>query len=546
MRFIKILSFLFLFFLQAVVAEEIAPTTTVNIPMRDGTELPTDIYLPKDSNETTKFPCILLRSPAGRNANSAKAFISLTKHGYTVAIQDTRSVLDHEGKTMPYWTDGWGRHQDGYDTVEWLAKSPYSNGSIGTVGVSALGITQLLMAPSAPPSLKCQYIGMAASSLYHHAIFPGGQLLKNQVEGWLGLYAKDPELLQCLCAQPTYNTFWKQFDSLQVVDKVKAAGFHYAGWYDIFVQGTIDAYVSRQEQGGEGARNQQKLLLGPWTHFWPTNLKLGDFEVPLQGRNPPIDTSTKRWFDHYLKGIQNGVADIPNVTYYVMGTFDGSPSSGNVWRHADHWPVPAVSTAFYFTPDQKLTELKNSHKGEATFVYQYDPNSPVSTVGGCNLFLESGPKDQREIEQREDVLVFTSDPLTEDLEMTGRVLAKIYFSSDQPDTDVVVRLCDVYPDGRSILISDGIRRTGTLSEQEHDKAQAVDVDLLSTSLVFTKGHRIRVSISSSNYPRYEKNNHGNDETPPIANNTVHVGGVKASQITLPLVRRGNTWLNQKG
>jgi putative CocE/NonD family hydrolase len=235
---------------------------------------------------------------------------------------------------------------------------------------------------------------------------------------------------------------------------------------------------------------------------------------------------------------------MPAVTYYVMGPFDGSSSSGNVWRHADRWPIPSIAVPFYLTPDRKLIESASLPTPEATFAYQYDPQNPVPTIGGCNLFLESGPKDQQSIEHREDVLVFTSEPLTEDLEVTGRVNAKIYFSSDQSDTDLVLRLSDVYPDGRSILIADGSKRKE--SSKADEKAEAIDVDLWSTSIVFAKGHRIRVSLTSSNYPRFEKNCHGNNEAPPIANNTVHVGGLKASHITLPIVRRGNTWLVKAG
>lgn len=524
----------FILFLQFVCAQELTPSLTVDVPMRDGVELPTDLYLPKLRDPTSKAPCVLLRSPGGRNAKAARAYLPLVQAGYVVAIQDTRSSMDQEGKTLPYWTDGWGNQQDGYDAVEWLANCEYTNGKIGTAGPSALGITQLLMAPTAPPSLCCQYICMAAASLYHDAIFPGGQLLKNQVEGWLGLYAKAPEVRDFVCTQPCYNAFWTRFDTGLVADRVKAPGLHYGGWYDIFVQGTLDAFVSRQENGAEGARGQQKLLIGPWSHFWPTTMKLGDYEVPVQGRTPPVDLTSKKWFDYYLKGEKNGLDQIPAVTYYVMGTFDGSPSSGNVWRHADRWPVPAIETAYFFTADRRL--MVEMPKAEATFAFQFDPRNPVPTVGGNNLFLESGPKDQKPVEQREDVLVFTSDTLPEDMEVTGRIFGKLFFSSDQSQADVVVRICDVYPDEKSILIVDGARH---INNEEGGKIhpQEVDIDLWSTSIVFAKGHRIRVSITSSNYPKYEKN-----DSSAIANNTVHVGGLQASYIKLPVVRKGETWV----
>lgn len=536
---IGVLFCLFSLFLSPLHAEEVSPTVTIMVPMRDGTILPTDIYLPREKNE--KAPCILIRSPGGRHAKSARAYTYLTQFGYNVAIQDTRSTLDPEGKTLPYWTDGWGNQKDGYDAVEWLAHSPYSNGNIGTVGVSALGITQLLLAPTAPPSLKCQYISMAAASLYHNAIFPGGKLLKNQVEGWLGLFAKSPEIRHCVCCQPEYNNFWSHFDTPKVAGRVKVPGFHVGGWFDTFVQGTIDAFISRQEHGGEGAKGKQKLVIGPWSHFWPTTLKIGDFEVPEQGRTPPIDISPQRWFEAFLKEKNNGIENIPAVTYYVMGTFDGSPSSGNVWRHSNHWPIASWETPLYFSADHKLIESSSSPL-EASFAFQSDANDPVPTIGGCNLFLETGPKDQNAIEKREDVLVFTSHTLQEDIEVTGRIFAKMFFSSDKPVSDIVIRLCDVYPDGRSILIADGGTQVNTSNKTDSD--EPVIVDLWSTSIVFTKGHKIRVSISGSNYPRLEKrsNNHSAND---IANNTLHVGGKKASHILLPITRKGDSWASHR-
>ncbi len=230
---------------RLLIGQDLIPNETIQIPMRDGFLLPADVYLPDVNAE--KLPCILLRSPAGRKAPSWQNFALLAKLGYAVVIQDTRSAVDVEGKTMPFWSDGWGKDQDGYDTVEWLAKSAYTNGKIGTVGFSALGITQLLMAPTAPPALKCQYIGVAASSLYHHGIFPGGQLLKHQVESWLGLYAKDTSVLNHVCNQPFYNYFWSHFNCLPHANRVKVPGFLYGGWYDTFIQGTIDAFVARQQ-----------------------------------------------------------------------------------------------------------------------------------------------------------------------------------------------------------------------------------------------------------------------------------------------------------
>lgn len=543
MKVLYLLIYFSIFIVQAFAAEELKPDFTVMIPMRDGKELPTDLYLP--SPEARGLPCILLRSPAGRDMYW-KDFAKLAKEGgYVVAIQATRSALDTEGKTFPFLSDGWGKLQDGYDTVEWLAHSPYTNGQIGTWGASALGITQLLMAPANPPHLKCQYILVAAASLYHHALFPGGQLLKNQAEGWLGLYARDSGVQSYVCQRPFYNEFWKQYNTLDVSHRIHVPGIHVGGWYDTFLQGTLASFISRQYQGGEGARGQQKLIIGPWTHLWPLSDHFGDFKVPKEGHQPPFDISPRRWFDYHLKGILNGFEEIPAVTYYVMGPFDGSASKGNIWKTSSVWPVPAQETAFYLTSDFCL---KAKPLSEGTASYGYDPQNVIPTIGGRNLFLESGPKDQSDIEKRNDILVFTTDSLTEDIEVTGPISATLFFKSNQKDTDLVLRLTDVYPDGRSVLISEGGYRLGIMKYQTEekqspraDKIHEVKIDLWSTSMVFAKGHAIRLSISSSNYPRLEKNMNvgvlaSNTGKFNLVTNVIYTGNAYPSRLILPVVQ----------
>ncbi len=521
----------FLLAVSSLCAADGKPDLTIHIPMRDGTELPTDIYLPDPS--ARNLPCILLRSPGGRAARIATPFAYMAKHQYVVAIQDTRCALDQTGKTLPYCTDGWGYFQDGYDTIEWLANSDFTNGKIGTLGASALGITQLMLAPTAPPALKCQYIGMAAANLYQDAIYSGGQFLKHQVEGWLGLHARDPEVLQYVCNNNSYNCFWKGLDTTQVPNRVSVPAIFYTGWYDVFSQGTLDAFMCRNEHGAKGARGKQKIVIGPWPHSWPLTKKLGDFDIPASAQAPLVEYFPERWFNFHLKDEANGVDLLPPVTYYVMGPFDNTPSKGNVWKTAENWPIPSHLIYFYLTQDHSLSMAPQA--SEASLSYLYDPKQPTPTIGGRNLFLESGPKDQTPMEQRSDLIMFTSPPLEEDLEVTGRIIAKLFFSSDKPDTDVAVRLTDVYPDGRSILIVDNLTRLGSLATFAPDKPCEVEVDLWSTSIVFAKGHSIRVSISSSNYPKYERNLNGST-TPEVARNTVFFGGKKASAILLPVVK----------
>jgi uncharacterized protein len=535
-----------LLLLQVAVADEPSKHfSTVFIPMRDGTTLPTDIYSPSDQQDLLgafkkKLPCVLIRSPAGRQSKTALSYTQLVDYGYAVAIQETRSSLDKTGQTLPYLSDAWGKQQDGYDTVEWLATSEFTNGQIGTAGISASGITEMLLAPTAPPSLKCQYISMAASDVYHHAICQGGQFLKEQVEGWLKMYAKDPSVISFVFTQMSDPSFWHALDASRLVGNVVVPILHYGGWYDIFLQGTIDSFVAIQNNGGEGAKGHQKLVIGPWTHRGNTHNPFGDFNLPKDSQNPPYDISLKRWFDFYLKNVNNGADRIPPVQYYVMGPFDGSPSKGNVWRYAAAWPVASVETPLYLTPEHTLSYKRSNYSRyvfsiarrfyrsqEAELPYAFDPKNPVPTEGGRNLFLPAGPKDQKDVEKRNDVLVFTSDPLPEDLEVTGRVMAKVYCSSDQAESDVVVRLCDVYPDGRSVLITEGIKH---LKMTDPTQTQPVEVDLLSTSMVFAKGHSIRVSVSASSYPRYDI------ACNPPSNNKLHVGGKFPSQIILPIVK----------
>ncbi len=303
------------------------------------------------------------------------------------------------------------------------------------------------------------------------------------------------------------------------------------------------------KQGGK-----HKLTIGPWTHyFWETET-FGDFTVPQEGRELPIDLSMPRWFAHYLKGEENGLDLIDSVLYYVMGPFDGTPSSGNVWRTADTWPIPSINTPWFLNKEGGLTPHFPSQSQEQS--YQHDPQNPIPTIGGANLFLASGPKDQRPIESRNDILLFTSEALSEDLEITGPITATIYFRTDQSDSDIVLRLCDVYPDGKSILLADATFRLDVMHHPYQEKSKQGEsslpctIDLGSTSFVFAKGHAIRLSVSSSNFPRYEVNrgiavNETSHKPPFIAKNTLHIGGDFPSQLHLPIVRQGEHWLAKK-
>lgn len=530
--------FSFIFLFTALYSTDLPPSVEVMTPMRDGTFLSGDLYLP--SKDALNLPTILIRSPAGKKTPYALQHLSLLQHGYAIYIQETRSSKDGEGKTLPFLSDGWGEMQDGYDTVVWLGKQPFSNGKVGTVGPSALGITQLLMAPTAPPGLISQHITFASPNLYRHAIFHDGELLKDQAEGWLKLYARHPDVYQKVVTQPKYNDFWTQLNALPLAKNVHVPAIHIGGWYDTFLKGTVDAFTTLQNEGGKGAKGNQKMIIGPWTHLWPLVKMFGDFEYPKEALTPPIDFSPEKWFGYTLKGESNGIEKLPTVTYYVMGPFDGSSKAGNHWKTSNEWPIPVKKKELFLQGDKNL--LFSSPKENDKIAYTYDPENPTPTIGGRNLFMFSGPADQRPIENRSDVLVFTTPPFEKDVELTGNIDATLFVESDQEDTDFSVRLTDVYPDGKSILIADGISRLSHTVESLNTPhpPHKISVDLWPTSIVIAKGHCLRVIVASANYPRYEKNlntkKRAHESTvSKVAKNTIYVGKETPSHITLPVV-----------
>ena len=419
---------------------------TLMVAMRDGVRLATDVTLPQG---TGPFPVILIRLPYDKNGLAGLA-ASAAQNGYAVVAQDTRGRYASEGEGLPFEGDWSGKQQDGWDTIEWLVKQPWCNGKIGTMGGSALGITQLGLAGTGTPHLSAQVIHVGAPSLYHHCIFPGGVFKKAMIEDWLKATKHSPDSLQHWTSHPTYDSYWQERDLNTRWSKVNAPAVHVGGWYDIFAQGTIDSFVGYQTKGGPKARGKQKLIMGPWTHGIFQD-KAGELTFP-NGKTPPNNIGDAfRWFDALLKGAPNGIIEAPAVSYYVMGDTTDPQAPGNVWRTSDTWPpVETKPTLLFLHADRTLSTTKPQEAAPLT--YAYDPKNPVPTVGGLQLTLPPGPMDQRKIESRPDVLVFTSEALTEPLEVTGKVLCRLWAASDAPDTDFVVKLCDVYPDGRSINV----------------------------------------------------------------------------------------------
>ena len=519
---------------------------TFLVPMRDGVKLATDVFLP---TLNAPSPVILIRTPynkditAGAGTNAAKA-------GYATVIQDTRGRFASEGENLPFDADSWGAHADGYDTVEWVGKQSWCNGKIGTFGGSAVGITQLLLAGSGTRNVTCQHITVADPSLYH-GIYPGGVFKKALIEDWLRVSKFSSNALPLWTSHQAYDTYWRDRDLTGRFAKVNWPAVHIGGWFDIFAQGTIDAFVGYQSKGGLKARGRQKLIMGPWTHG-VLQEKAGELKFPDAKRPPNNVHDFMRWFDACLKGVDNGIVNEPPVTYYVMGDVNDPNAPGNVWRTADRWPpVPTKPTRFFFHSDHSLSSTASPNDA-SPITYTYNPKDPVPTVGGPQLTLPAGPMDQRRIEARPDLLIFTSEPLTESLEVTGNVRVKLWASSDAPDTDFFAKLCDVYPDGRSFNICEGILRARFRQSFRRekllkpDKLYPFEIDLWSTSIVFNKGHRLRVHITSSCAPGYDPNPNTGErfrasDNAQVAHNTVYLDCKHASYVLLPVAldRKGD-------
>lgn len=453
-------------------------------------------------------------TPYGR-AGSSDVARDYSAIDLAVVVQDMRGRGDSKGRDSVYRADGDGMLQDGFDTFNWIRKQPWAHGSIATFGGSALGIVQYIQATAQPPGLAFLHASAATANLYDDIYFPGGVFRQKLAVQWL----QDQGIMWFLDdieAHPYKDDFWDVLQAGDHWDRLQVPGLHIGGWFDIFTQGTIDAFLGYQHQGGPGARGNQKLIMGPWIHAAFHQQQQGELRFPENARHAPypVGEALNTLLEHTLKTRWSSVpehpASIPSVQYYVMGDVDDPQAPGNRWRAAADWPPPAALGRFYLQPDGGLSEdCPSSRKSRSS--WRYDPSKPVKTMCGSNLYLEAGPCDHRANEAREDVVTFTSEPLAEPLEITGALKAKLRMSIDQPDTDVVVWISDVYPDGRSMLITDGAARlaargsTSGITPIAEGEIVDVEVDLLSTSIVLNTGHRLRVALSSSNSPRFLAN-----------------------------------------
>jgi len=513
--------------------------STQMIPMRDGINLATDVYLP-DKN-TQPHGAILLRTPYNKNLLSIFGR-SWARTGWPIIIQDIRGRFASEGEDVVFQN----AHTDGPDTLAWIVNQTWSNGKVATFGGSALGITQYYMAGANPPELACQFIQVATPNLHKHGIYQGGQFRYNLVYKWLDKQGS-LHILSELFENENYSLeVWTNVSLEDNWQDINVPAVHIGGWYDCFCQGTVDGFMGYQYQGGPGAQGKSKLIMGPWTHGGANRVQQGELIYPENCKNNFSGALFWDMVNQYTMNQSGNYDEWPSVYYYVMGDVNDTDAPGNEWRAGDDWPPSHTDTNWYFHENGVLST--NYPSNYESLSYTYDSRDPVPTIGGQNLNLPAGPHDQTSIENRTDVLVFTGDTLTEPYEATGSIKARLFVSSDCPDTDFTVKLTDVYPDGRSMLITDGILRMRNRNGSDHwefiepDEIYEVEVDLWSTSYIWNTGHKIRVAISSSNYPRFLNNPNTDDpmaqnSTYNVAQNIIYLDNDRPSSIILPQINR---------
>ncbi|MBN9393459.1 MAG: CocE/NonD family hydrolase [Chloroflexi bacterium] len=570
--------------------------------MRDGTILRANIFRP--AAEGT-YPVALTRTPYGKDFASVTPMLDavrMAQAGYIVIIQDVRGRMKSDGA----WSVFRHEAQDGYDSVEWAATLPGSNGNVGMYGASYFGFTQWTAAIGTPPHLKAIFPVITWADARDGTVWRGGALefglmgswqlssigldvmLKRykdappaqkyqaiatlvneinrlQTEGYYSLPLKDfeplkklnlaPELLEEIVTRPYDREYNRPFSPQESYSKVQVPSFNVGGWYDIFTNGTLTAFKAMHENGSTPQARQSRLLMGPWSHVNYSGV-IGDLDFGFAANSAFINLQTdltglvQRWFDYWLKGIENGVKDEPPVKLFIMGE--------NVWRDEQEWPLARTQYTPYYLHSQGDANTANGSGylstekpgAEAVDHFTYDPANPVPTKGG-NLLMNGvyrpGAVNQQPKEAREDVLVFTTEPLTRDLEVTGPLEVKLWAASDAPDTDFVATLVDVHPDGFAQNLADGIIRAryrqGDRAELlEPGRAYEFTINLWATANVFKAGHRIRLDVTSSNFPRWDRNPNtgeafGSSTEMRPAHQTIFHDAEHPSCVVLPVIPR---------
>jgi uncharacterized protein len=576
-----------------VLVERDVPAT-----MRDGVTLMSNVYRPAAGGP---YPVLLARLPYGKDLPLGTSFLDPVKAagaGYIVVVQDVRGRYRSEGKFVPFVRE----YEDGYDTVEWAASHPNSNGSVGTYGLSYFGKTQWHAAVMRPPSLKSMAPALTWGNHLNGVQMRGGVQELGLMQFWaqtsltLDLlfrkYDEDREkigeklpglvsTIDELLAGGGYDVLpltdlpnpdelapfveggfgrgvdhegWDYLNIEGKYDSVDAPTFHIGGWYDCFVGETLKQYEAMKARSSGAGMRPPRLMVGPWTHgvFEST---LGDLDFGIGSSGTFLDyagdltDSHLRWFDATLKGEEGALEGTPPVKLFVMGE--------NRWRGYEEWPPPGSHEEEWFLISGGSLRREPGRAGDGPARYDYDPDDPVPTVGGSILMADihrPGPRDQRGIEERPDVLLYTSQVLESPYTVLGSVYVTLFAASSAPDTDFVARLVDIYPDGLAICVTDGILRASAResyqapgvvrpvapSPIEPGEVYEYVIDLWATGITFLQGHRIRVEVTSSSHPRWERNLNtgegafGSSRT-EVAHQTVFQDAGRPSRITLNVV-----------
>ena len=565
----------------AIVAEHNTP-----IGMRDGTRLRADIYR---AAEGGSFPVLLIRTPYGEQLMRAGTpILPAIEAGFAVVMQHCRGTGTSDGEFVPFQSEA----VDGLDTIEWCARQPWCDGNVSMAGASYLGMVQLAAATLSPPALRGLVLAVTPAD-YHwglayrqgafqlgqtlgwHAMKSGQQLayrasagqdISAEMPGLLGLVANPaasyanlplreaPVVSRVLpnwrdwLDHEEWDDYWSGMSYRDTRDRVATPALHVGGWFDLFLGGTLDNFTTlRQHATTAHARRNQRLIVGPWTHIDRTGV-VGELHFGTLASDVAIQLERVQ-LDFLRRCVAPGEQEQtgPPVRIFVMGD--------NAWRDEHEWPLARTTwSRWYLHGDGSLSPAAPA-PGVAPSRYSHDPRDPVPTVGGATLINGSfpwlpGPRDQRAVEARPDVLSFTSAVLTDDLEVTGPVTATLHAATSAADADFTAKLVDVWPDGRALCVVDGIVR----ARYREGSAKAVPVipgeiyeftiDLIATSQVFKAGHRLRVEIASSNFPCFDRNP-GNgapaatatDQDFVVAEQTVCHDSDHPSYITLPVIPR---------
>lgn len=570
----------------------------VPVTMRDGVVLAADVYRPSGSGE---FPVLIERTPYNKAESSETKFGAgeyYAARGYACVIQDVRGRFGSNGDFYPFRDDGDGERRDGYDTVEWAAEQPWSNGKIGTIGGSYSGATQYRMLSARPPHLVAQFIRQSSSDYSNEWVYRNGALelafnlswttrhTATQAYKWSGAVDRDrnrefmaaavKSLVSAMHSlpvrqrdvltelspwwgdwldHPDSGPFWDEFNIAPRHRLTNVPVHHLGGWYDGFLRGTLENFVGmRAAADTEQARAGQRLTVGPWVHAPDAANLTGNGEMDF-GADAAIGFFETRleWFDHWLKGIDTGMTDRPAVRLFAMGV--------NRWREFSAWPPPGAKMTPLYLSGAKSGSCASLNDGSLSHVkpgapeteensdsYEYDPLRPVPTLGGAHLGAAADGAPNGQVDQRPNhgrVLTYTGQVLDADLDVTGRVSAFLYAKSSAPDTDWIVKLIDVYPDGRAMLVCDGVlraryRNSRNKPELLHGEIERYEIDLWGTSYVFQRGHRLQVIVTSSDFPRWDRNmNTGGinaqESAGVVAVNSIYHDAKHPSHVMLPVM-----------